>query len=552
MREVDYQKPILIVRFSGEGFKENLDFVRSLKGANFVMSGRYWTVPVLPETIEILSKNNWPFTSTATALLLKKESTEISIDEDKLKGLFPYQIDGVKWLQKSNGLGIVGDEMGLGKTVQAIGYCKINPKKRPILVICPASIKLNWAREIATWSGEVDINVIYGSNPYPLHKSDWYIANYDILVKRGLKDDKGKIIIEGWVKEFEKVGIKVIIVDESQFISNEKAIRTKAVKYLRKHLKGCSFIGLSGTPIRNRPSEFFTILNMIAPEVFPNRWRFLNRYCAPRFNGFGWSFDGASNIEELHELIQPYMIRRLKSEVLSQLPPKIKSVVPLELEEVARKNYEDAEGEFQEWLDKNLHNLKAQQDQMEKLKQLAYLSKRNSMMQWIEDFLSSGEKLVIFAFHHMAIEDLVSKFKKNCVTIDGGTPQKERQAAIDKFQSDPSINLFIGQITAAGIGIDGLQNVCSNVAFAELVWTPSDHSQAEDRLHRMRKDGKYENQVTAHYLIAVGTIEDRIVKMLTSKSKNLGKILDGEEGKFFDKESTDLIKSVANQYRSKK
>jgi len=831
MKEVDYNKPILIIRFSGDNFKENLDFVRMIKGSSYVMSGRYWTAPALTETIDKLIKSGWSFTPTAKALLTKKENIEVTIDENKLKGLFPYQIEGIKWLQKYNGIGIVGDEMGCiskdaivtinrggaskkltladaykfyenhkeiplkirglkgdrfglidlkgiyysgikevfelvtesgktikatsdhkfllqsgiwselssikindyvtvngketckmcgtdkniityefakfkgyckkcmykhlrdqwdydekriigddgyiyvigkkyhnfhrksttgsllhliimeehlgrelkkdeevhhingirsdnrienlqlvtrsehrkihksaekfgdfihksgsivitipkyekivlinkigfedtydvsvegeyhnfiansfvvhncGKTVQAIGYCKINPKKRPVLVICPASIKLNWAREIVTWSGETDINVIYGSNPYPLQKSDWYIANYDILVKRGAKDNKGKTVIEGWAKEFEKIGIKVVIVDECQFISNEKALRTKAVKYLNKHLKNCSFIGLSGTPIRNRPSEFFTILNLISPEVFPNRWRFLNRYCAPRFNGFGWSFDGASNIEELHELIQPYMIRRLKSEVLSQLPPKIKSIVPLELEEVARKNYEDAEGEFQEWLDKNLNNLKAQQDQMEKLKQLAYLSKRNSMMQWIEDFLSSGEKLVIFAFHHIAIEDLVSKFRNNCVRIDGGTPQKERQVAIDKFQSDPSINLFIGQITAAGIGIDGLQNVCSNVVFTELMWTPSDHSQAEDRLHRMKKDGKYENQVTAYYLIAVGTIEDRIVRMLTSKSKNLGKILDGEEVKFFDKESTDLIRSIASQYRSRK
>jgi len=696
MKEVDCQNNILLIRFSGGAFKESLDLVKSLKGSNFVISGKYWTAPATEDNIERLKTDGWWFTSTASALLFKKEPIKIHVDEKKLEGFFPYQIEGVKWLEKSGGLGIVGDEMGCisgeaivtinrsrtskkytleeaykfysnqknatlkirglknnrfslfdlkgiyykgekevyelqtesgrtikstldhkfltktgkwlelselrildeitvdgeevrtipkyekivsitkigfedvydvsvegeyhnfvangfvvhncGKTAQAIGYFKLHQELRPILIVCPASVKLNWAKEIERWSEEKSIQILFGTAPKPLSKSKWIIANYDILVQREKRDKSDKIAIQGWVDELIKIGIKGIVIDENQFISNDKAIRTKAVKYLKKNIKGVKFIGLSGTPIRNRPSEFFTILNLIAPSIFPNRWKYLNRYCGPKFNGFGWSFDGATNIEELHELIAPYMIRRLKSEVLTQLPPKIKSIVPLEVESVAMKNYEDAEGEFKEWLKKNISSFAVKQSQMEKLKQLAYLSKRNSVMQWIEDFLSSGQKLVVYVFHHIAADDICNKFKKSCVRIDGGTSAEDRQKAIDRFQNDPSINLFVGQIIAAGVGIDGLQNVCSDVAFIEFTFTPSDHSQAEDRLHRIRKDGNYENQITAYYLIAPGTIEDKIVNIILRKHDSVKRILDGKGENFFKGESLDITKDILKQY----
>ena len=546
MKTVDYRDEILVIRFSGEGFSENLTTVKKLIGSTFMMAGKYWTAPATEFNIKLLLDNHWSFSPTASALLFKKEKVEVKIDESKLLNFYEYQKEGVKWLEGVDGIGMVNDEMGLGKTAQSIGYCKIHPEKRPVLVVCPASVKLNWKREIELWTGNKNITIIYGKRASALPKSDWYIINYDILMEESIDpSSKQKTIANSsWVLEFVKVGIQVLIIDEFHMISNNTAIRTKAIKYLRKNCKGVKFIGLSGTPLRNRPSEFFTMLNLVAPKVFTNRWKYLQRYCDPKFNGFGWEFNGASNIEELNQLIKPYMIRRLKSEVLTQLPPKIKSVVPMELEEVQRNNYFDAEGEFADWLDDNLENFKEQQTQIEKLKQLAYLAKRNSVFSWIEDFLSSGQKLVVMCYHKIAMEDLYNRFRKVAVRLDGSTPQKDRQKAIDDFQKNPAIRLFIGQILAAGVGIT--LTAANSLAFIEYTFTPSDHAQAEDRIHRI---GQESDSVNIYYLTADQTIENTIVDMIISKNKVIKNILDGKQGEdFFDGSSDSLVRRISSKF----
>lgn len=414
-----------------------------------------------------------------------------------------------------------------GKTVQAIGYAKLHEDLRPILVVCPASVKINWQREIIKWAHE-EPEIVYGITPYSLNKdAKWFIINYDI--------------IKDWEEHLQTIGIKAIVIDEAQFISNNSALRTKAIKSLRKSYKSIPLICLSGTPIRNRPSEFFTILNLIAPNVFPNRWKYLNRYCAPYNNGFGWVFNGASNVEELHEMIEPYMIRRQKADVLKDLPAKMKTIVPLALQEVDMKNYRDAEGEFREWLENNKTTIIQEQEQLEKLKQLAYLAKRNSMLKWIDDFLSTGEKLVVMAYHTMAIDDIFSKFRNVAVRLDGKTSQSDRQVAIDRFQNDPSVKLFVGQIQAAGVGIT--LTAASSLAFAEFTFTPADHLQAEDRIHRI---GQSAEMVNIYYLVGVSTVDEKMAKMIDHKNNVVSKIVDGKENKeFFGQENImeDLIKS---------
>lgn len=304
------------------------------------------------------------------------------------------------------------------------------------------------------------------------------------------------------------------------------------------------FIALSGTPMRNYPANFFNTLNLINPVLFPNRWKYLFRYCNPKNNGFGWTFTGASNIEELHTKIKPLMIRRLKSEVLTELPPKQKIIVPMELNQIAVKEYIKADKEFIDWLKNHIANGIEAQTQIEKLKQLAYLAKRNAVIQWIKDYLTTDNKLVIFTYHTKVLNDIVSQFKNISVSLDGSTNIKDRQNNVDKFQKNSKIRLFIGQIQAAGIGITlTAANAC---AFVEFGYSPFDHDQAEDRINRL---GQTADSITAYYLLNEQSIETDLMDLLNSKYDNVSKVLDGKsKGDFF---SSSLSLEVVKKYRKK-
>ena len=529
MKIADYDNGVLVLKFFGNDFESGLAEVKELTSPYFIPAGKFWTAPYVDSNIQKLKNHNWIFTEKLNAIINSNIVKEVIIDESKLEGLLPFQKEAVKWLESRNGTGLIADEMGLGKTIEVIGYTNIHQEKYPILVICPASVKMNWGIEIEKWAYNKKYEILYSTRPYEIYENNWIIINYDIL-----KD---------WVLVLSEMKLKMIILDESQFIANNRTLRAKAVKKLRKVYKNIPIICLSGTPIRNRPSEFFTTLNLIAPKVFPNRYKYLQEFCSPTYNGFGWSYNGASHIDELYELVKPYMLRRTKKEVALELPDKIKTIIPLELEEVEKRNYLDAEGEFAEWLNNHYTTLIKERELLEHLRQLAYLAKRKAMLQWISDFLSTDEKLVVMAYHTMAIDDIYSKFKDVAVKFDGRTNQLDRQKVIDKFQKDEKTKLFIGQINAASVGIT--LTAAHSLAFVEFTYTPTDHLQAEDRIHRIGQDAE---MVNIYYLIGFGTIEEKITKMLNIKNNVVSKVVDGKEDKeFFGEE--DILKELIKQYR---
>jgi len=470
--------------------------------------------------------------------------------------LYPFQKGGVRWFEKNNGVGLLGDEMGLGKTIQALAYLDVHPELRPVLIACPASVKLNWQNEIKKWTGQ-EAFVMSGTKGHILPDYPFYIINYDILSGRAKKtlDDNGKPIKkrfsepepDTWTYFLEKVGLRVFIGDEVQYISNNKAIRTKHFIHIKRTVKPDSFIGLSGTPIRNRPAEFFTILNLLDNKTFPNRWKYLHAYCDPKHNGFGMTFLGATNIDKLHELIQPLMLRRLKADVLPELPPKRKLIVPMELDKAELASYRGADKEFLDWLRGHLRAGIEGQQQLEKLKQLAYIAKRNAVIQWIKDYLATGEKLVVFTYHVKALQDLVQIFKKEAVYLDGSVSGSKRQIAVDRFQNDDKVRLFIGQVVAAGIGIT--LTAAPAVAFVEFPWTSGDVEQASDRIHRI---GQEADSVTAYFLAASDTVEEHIMDLLQGKYENVKDILDGEKGAdLFDGQRDNLLGGLLKTYRKK-
>jgi SWI/SNF-related matrix-associated actin-dependent regulator 1 of chromatin subfamily A len=437
--------------------------------------------------------------------------------KDKLR---PFQKIGIQWLESVNGIGLLADEMGLGKSAQAITYLYLNSELRPALVICPASIKINWSLEIKKWSNEESM-ILYGKKSTHINKSPWYIINYDILAEEKKINNKKVLLDTSWIYKLASLGIKAIICDEVQFITSNTAIRSKAVVTLKKILPNVQFIALSGTPIKNRPSEFFTVLNLLSPKVFSNRWKYLHKFCNPKHNGFGWTFNGATNIDELQKLIKPLMLRRLKEEVLKDLPPKQRIIIPLETDKVALKNYEDATEQFKIWAKDHIDKGLDLQINIDRLKQLAYLAKRNSVLKWLEEYPEN--KLVVTTYHKNTLEDLYTHFKKTSVYIDGSITGIERQKAIDTFQKDSKIKfIFIQILCAPGMTLTAANATCT----VEFAWSPADHDQLESRVHRI---GQERDSVFAYYLIAPQTIENDIIKLIDTKQVVLGKLLDGKE-----------------------
>lgn len=455
------------------------------------------------------------------------------IDFIPIKEITPYGIEDVYDItmvrHSSNNFVANGFVLhNCGKTLEALAYIKLHPEYKRVLIVCPATLKFVWENEIAEWVKQKADIIRSSYDTISAYKSRFLIVSYNLLDT--LQD------------ELVKIPFDVIIGDEIHYIANPTAKRTKAFIKLAKKIP--HKILLSGTPIRNYPANFFTALNLVAPQVFKNRRQYYARYCDLKWNGFAWTYTGATNTEELHNLVKPFMIRRLKKDVLKDLPEKLRIVVPFEMEETFSRQYENATETFLEWVEK-YKNMSA--PNVEALRQIAYHSKRNAVISWLEDFLTTDKKLVIFAWHKETIKDLAHVFKNVCVTVDGDVPVEERKARIDKFLSNEHIKFFIGQIAVAGVGLT-LVNA-SDVAFVELPWTPADILQAEDRVARIGQ----KNKVSVYYLVAKDTIEEDIALLVDRKYSVINTILDGGNDSMFAEEPfiMEIIERTSHKYRSK-
>lgn len=518
----------------------------------FIVNGYSgWECPINKGNIDNLKR--WGFELSDN--LLKWDGVE-SIPKAKMdiplahpeNILYQYQKDGVGFVQAKNGRALIADEMGLGKTVQALSWLQIEPTKRPVLIICPSSLKLNWQRETQKWVSKANIEIISGTKTrnIPIQKNI-VIINYDIL--------------PDWWEILITYKFQVIILDEAHYIKNNKAQRTVAFKKLNRKIP--HLIALSGTPIENRPIELYNIIQCINKQVFPDYFSFIKRFCAAKMGPFGWETTGASNTQELNQILKnTIMIRRKKEDVLKELPSKILTKLPLEIDNM--EEYKKAENSFIEFIKTKynsdtitkeveeelkkfakdneveieneltsgdiqmLKQMKIEKIsnapvlvQIEYLKQLAVKGKLKQIINWVEDFLESDEKLVIFAIHKFVIDALMKAFP-TAVKIDGSVSSTQRQVVVDKFQNDKNVKLFIGNMKAAGIGLT--LTAASNVVITEYPWSPSILFQAIDRVHRITQ----KHQVTAWNLVGMGTIEEKIIDLLKQKESIIGQILDGK------------------------
>lgn len=513
--------------------------VKGLVDRKWNADKKYWTAPVCPENLEKLK--SWDFEIDPKALEwlngLKPETPVIISDKPfTVPGLngtpFPYQLEGIQFIESRKGRALVADAMGLGKTLQALGYLQLHPEIRPAVIVVPASLKLNWGKEINKWmSDKKSYHIIsgkYGNGKTPkFPKADIYVINYDILSSSTIdpKTKKKKITCRQDILDLEP---KILIMDESHSIKSNDAQRTKACLNLAKQVP--HVISLSGTPIVNRPAEMYNSICAVEPKLFPSFFRYAQRYCGAKHNGFGWDFNGASNTKELHQILtENVMIRRLKSEVLKELPDKIRTVIPMELDN--QREYDRAEADLIAWLKVNFGQKKADAakkaealTRIGELKRLAVRGKLDGCIDWIKEFLDSGQKLVVFAVHKFVIDALMEEFKGIAVKVDGSVSGEQRQAAVDAFQTQDNITLFVGNIQAAGVGLT--LTAASTTCFLELHWNPGTHDQAEDRVHRI---GQEADSVNAYYLLAAGTMEEEIAELIDHKRQVLSQVLDGKD-----------------------
>jgi len=449
--------------------------------------------------------------------------------------LFPYQEVGVAFIELSKGRALLGDDMGLGKTAQSLAWLSYHKEKRPVIVICPASVKVNWGREIDKWIPNSSYQFIDSGKDKIEKGKDFYIINYDLLRKH----EEGLLNIDA----------STVILDESTYIKERKSQRTKAALKIAKNSP--HILALSGTPILNRPIEFFNVLNLLAPTVFKSQWQFGMQFCGMEHNGFGFAYKGATNTDLLHFLLKSIMIRREKKEVLKDLPPKRREFkyigIPakiIRMHDVAERELYDAVKEYKL---SGLSTAERSERRMLAITALSYLrqvvgmAKAEQTLEIVRPILETGEKIVIFG-HHKAVldkieEDLV-KAKYNIVRIDGRVTGKLRQKRIDEFQNNPDCQVMVASILSMGMGVNLVS--ASNVFIVERQWTPAVEEQGEDRLWRIGQ----EKEVTAWYLVTANTVDDKMNYLIERKREMLGRIIDGK-----DLEEDSLFTELIDTYK---
>lgn len=454
--------------------------------------------------------------------------------------LFQHQKDGIAFLKK-RGRVILADEMGLGKTRQAI-VAAGEASEETVLVVCPASLKINWEREILMVYPEDQVLVISGGltafgdeGAQAFYSSAWVVINYDILDKH--KD---------WLRDEVKKGrIGTVIFDEAHYIKDTRAIRTKAALAVAEYAQ--SVYCLTGTPVMNRPIELFALLRAVkhplaykdGEAVSSLRKAYGKRYCGAYFHRLGftgrgfWDESGATRLPELREMTKDIFLRRTKAEVLD-LPEKIVSVVPVELTAEDRAKYDNAWDEYLEWVaehpeNKDIGNIMSAQALIElgKLKQVCSIGKLNRIAADIENAVEQGQKVIVFSQYTGTINALQERLNNlkplvTSVRLTGADDQNSRQRAVDSFQNENGPKVFIANIKAGGIGLT--LTAASIVIFADMDWSPAIHRQAEDRAHRIGQAGT----VNVYYYVAESTIEEDVIDILTQKQETIG-TLTGEE-----------------------
>lgn len=567
------------LRWGAPGFDDKKARVKAL-GARWNGDAKVWVVRVEAHNVgEVLTalRPFAGFASVAPALLALAGKGEENLAASKAASssfvprgitedmtLRPFQAAGVEYITRTGGRAIVADEMGLGKTPQSLAALAHLGCQKALIVV-PATLKLNWQREARRWVKGARVLVVGGKAP-SIPVLDW--ATIVVINYENIYPDKHPWLLHTpW---------DAVIADEAHAFKNPKAQRTQNLTAI---IKACDparlklALMLTGTPVLNRPIEVFPLLSLIGREdAVGGFWPFVKRYCDAHQESVGrrtvWKMDGASNLVELNERMRRNgaYVRRVKDDVLTELPAKTWAGVPLEMDAAGDALYREAERDTIEWMyaqDSKLRQLAeeagkeadkagidddgervayiaryiesrkerskavAQLTKFEGLKVAAWKAKRSAALAWIDTFLAdSDRKLIVFA-HHIAVVDEVAT-RYNAPKIQGGMKTDEVEEGKRRFQEDPAVRVIVCNLQAGGVG--HTLTAASDVAFLELPWTPALLDQAVDRAHRIgQRDAVTGWLLTASRGSDEATIDEILVDLLTGKRAIVNAATDGVE-----------------------
>ena len=455
--------------------------------------------------------------------------TEIELPENSL---FPYmrgyqRVAPIMYMTGERKRILIADEMGLGKSLQALGCVELAGHER-VLIVCPAVVKHNWSNEIEKWVGDADVcSFIINGREGDIEQTRFNIINYDLLSHR--------------LDHLNANKYDCIIFDEVHNIKNQSAARTKAALALAKGVEG--IIALSGTPITNRPIEFFTSLNMMMPASFPNHFTFAKKYCNARKNNFGWDYSGASNIDKsrdgittpLNHILRDFMLRRSMDDprIAGEMPDMVETIIALELPEAALSSYQNEYNSWMEEWQKQQANFGSSDvgfalNMMTQLRHIAGRLKIDAAVKWANEYFdSTGKPLVIFAHHKDVIEQLYERLD-DVAKITGDTTGALRELLINDFQAG-EINFLVCSTMAMKEGVN-LERA-NTTLFVEREWVPAWEQQAAARVRRMTQE-----DATCHKVVlsANHTIDTMFDQVVAEKADIVQRTLDGESGKTRD------------------
>jgi SWI/SNF-related matrix-associated actin-dependent regulator 1 of chromatin subfamily A len=464
-----------------------------------------------------------------SALIKTHNVQSVSIDYSKYSHRPPldHQKIAIEKLAGSKRF-ILADDMGLGKTTSTI-IAALETGAKKILIVCPASLKINWQREIANYS---DRPVFIAEGKKFSTEDDFVIVNYDILKNFHDSDPKKKdesLLLQS--------GFDLVILDEAHMISNVQAQRTKIINSFAKKVDKVWL--LTGTPMTSRPMNYYNLLNLIESPVAQNWKAYAIRYC----QGFQftagkrkvWNVTGASNLEELRDRTSKQILRRLKEDVLD-LPDKIITPVYLRLKS---KEYEDLMGEYFDWYDKNpdeSSSLTVQFSKLMKVRKVIANEKTKQTIEFAENIIEQGKKVIIFTNFTDTLQRIYQHFGKQAVYLDGSCSNAMRQQAVDQFQNEDKIKVFVGNLKAAGVGLT--LTSAEAVIMNDLSFVPAEHAQAEDRAYRYGQ----KSNVLVYYPLFDNTIEGAIYDILNRKKEIIRTVM----GDSVIENTGDIVEEILN------
>ena len=448
-----------------------------------------------------------------SSLIKSQTVDDVNIDYSKYDHRPPlsHQKEAIEKLVGSRRF-ILADDMGLGKTTSTI-IAALETGAKKILIICPASLKINWEREIANYS---DRPCYIAEGKKFSTESDFVIVNYDILKNfHDPKDKENSLLIQS---KFE-----LVILDEAHMVSNAQAQRTKIINNFVKDIKRVWL--LTGTPMTSRPMNYYNLLSIIESPVAQNWMAYAIRYC----QGFQfragnrkiWNVTGASNLEELRDRTSKQILRRLKEQVLD-LPEKI--ITPVYLR-TSSKEYKDLMGEYYDWLENKKEessSLTIQFSKIMKVRKVIANEKVKETIEFVQNIIDQGKKVIIFTNFTDTLQLIHNHFGKESVYLDGSCNKVQRQYAVDQFQENEKVKVFVGNLKAAGVGLT--LTAAEVVIMNDLSFVPAEHAQAEDRAYRYGQ----KNNVLVYYPIFENTIEGAIYDILNKKKKIIGTVMGDE------------------------